>query len=63
MNKVFVAIALLSAGMGRAEPVTIAALGDSLTHGYGLVEDQGFVPQLQRWLDGQGAETVLINTI
>lgn len=44
-----------------AEPVTVLALGDSLTQGYGLPADQGFVPQLQRWLDGQGAEVTVIN--
>jgi acyl-CoA thioesterase-1 len=45
----------------RAEPVTVVALGDSLTAGYGLPADQGFVPQLQAWLDAQGAEAVLEN--
>lgn len=44
-----------------AEPVTIAALGDSLTQGYGLPPEDGFVPQLQRWLDDAGEEAVLIN--
>lgn len=44
-----------------AEPVTIAALGDSLTQGYGLPQEEGFVPQLQRWLQDQGADAVLIN--
>jgi len=44
-----------------AEPVVIAALGDSLTQGYGLVEEEGFVPQLQRWLDAQGTEVQMIN--
>lgn len=44
-----------------AEPVTIAALGDSLTQGYGLPPEQGFVPQLQRWLDAAGEDVVLIN--
>jgi acyl-CoA thioesterase-1 len=44
-----------------AEPVRIAALGDSLTQGFGLVQEDGFVPQLQRWLDAQGADAVLIN--
>jgi len=44
-----------------AEPVTIAALGDSLTQGYGLVPDQGFVPRLEGWLREQGAEVALIN--
>jgi acyl-CoA thioesterase I len=44
-----------------AEPVTIAALGDSLTQGYGLKPKDGFVPQLQSWLDAKGADVVLIN--
>ena len=44
-----------------AEPVTIAALGDSLTQGYGLPQQDGFVPQLQGWLDTQGAEAVVLN--
>lgn len=44
-----------------AEPVTVAALGDSLTAGYGLEQDAGFVPQMQAWLDAQGAEVTLLN--
>lgn len=36
------------------------ALGDSLTHGYGLVEAEGFVPQLQRWLDANGGDDVTV---
>lgn len=44
-----------------AEEVTIAALGDSLIAGYGLPEEQGFVPQLQAWLDAHGAEAKVIN--
>ena len=44
-----------------AEPIVIAALGDSLTQGYGLPEQDGFVPQLQRWLQEEGAEVRLIN--
>lgn len=48
-------------GMTQAQPVTIAAFGDSLTQGYGLREDLGFVPQLQQWLDQKGAEATLIN--
>jgi acyl-CoA thioesterase I len=44
-----------------ADPVTIAALGDSLTAGYGLSGDEGFVPQMQAWLAAQGAEVTLIN--
>lgn len=44
-----------------AEPVTVLAFGDSLTQGYGLVEAEGFVPQLQAWLDAQGAEARIVN--
>lgn len=49
------------AGAVQAEPITIAALGDSLTQGYGLPEKDGFVPQVQAWLDAQGADVVMIN--
>ena len=48
------------AGPALAE-VTVAALGDSLTQGYGLRQEEGFVPQLQAWLDAQGAEVELMN--
>lgn len=41
--------------------MTIAALGDSLTAGYGLVQDDGFVPQLEGWLQDQGADVTLMN--
>ncbi|WP_298850904.1 arylesterase [uncultured Ruegeria sp.] len=44
-----------------AEQVVIAALGDSLTHGYGLVQEEGFVPQLDRWLRAHGANVRIIN--
>ncbi len=44
-----------------AEPLTIAALGDSLTQGYGLPQEQGFVPRLEAWLTARGHEVVLVN--
>ena len=44
-----------------AEPVRIAALGDSLTQGYGLPEADGFVPQLQSWLTENGVEATVLN--
>lgn len=56
-----VAVLLLSASGVFAEPITIAAMGDSLTQGYGLQADQGFVPQLQAWLDEQGADVKMVN--
>ena len=62
MRKIFWALmAVLSlAGAARAE-VVIAALGDSLTQGFGLAPEAGFVPQLEAWLRGQGADVRLIN--
>nr|WP_245544323.1 arylesterase [Oceanicola granulosus] len=45
----------------NAETVTIAALGDSLTAGYGLPAGQGFVPQLEAWLLAQGADVNVVN--
>ena len=61
-RKIFLGLLLASWGVSAAaEPVTIAALGDSLTQGYGLPQEDGFVPQLQRWLQDQGADAALIN--
>ena len=37
------------------------ALGDSLTAGYGLPPEQGFVPQLQAWLGTQGLDVTVEN--
>lgn len=51
----------LTTGAIWAEPVTIAALGDSLTQGYGVAPGRGFVPQLQAWLRAQGADVVVQN--
>ena len=48
-------------GFAQASEVVIAALGDSLTQGYGLMQSDGFVPQLEGWLEQQGAEVRLIN--
>jgi acyl-CoA thioesterase I len=47
--------------LAEAEPATVVALGDSLTAGYGLAPDQGFVPRLQAWLDAHGADAVVLN--
>lgn len=54
-------VLIASAGATFANPVTIAAFGDSLTQGFGLVADDGFVPQLETWLTDQGVEVTLIN--
>ncbi len=57
-----VTVTLLLSAMAAAEPVTLVALGDSLTAGYGL-EDQadGLVPQLQGWLQARGHDVVIQN--
>ena len=52
---------LLTMTAAHAETVTIAALGDSLTAGYGLDQGQGFVPQLEQWLRDQGADVTIVN--
>lgn len=44
-----------------AEPVVVAALGDSLTQGFGLTPEDGFVPQLERWLVANGVEVSMLN--
>lgn len=51
----------LAISSARAEPIVIAALGDSLTQGYGLPIDKGFIAQLQEWLDTKDANITIIN--
>lgn len=53
-------VATLASG-SRAEELRITALGDSLVQGYGLPQGDGLVPQLQNWLQEQGAEVRLTN--
>ncbi|MDK3072205.1 arylesterase [Sedimentitalea sp. JM2-8] len=62
MHKVVSGIVLSLFGFAAsAEQVTIAALGDSLTQGYGLYQQEGFVPQLESWLKARGADVIIIN--
>lgn len=56
-----VALILALATAARAEPLTLVALGDSLTAGYGLAPEQGYVPQLQAWLQARGADVKVEN--
>ena len=39
----------------------ILMLGDSLTQGYGLPQDEGLVPQLQNWLIENESDILLVN--
>lgn len=53
---------LLAAPLRAAEPVRVVAIGDSLTAGYGLPANEGFLPQLAHWLARNGAPRVeLVN--
>lgn len=63
MRKALVTLAALwlAAEGAAAQEVTVAALGDSLTQGYGLPPEEGFVAQLQDWLDARDAGVQLIN--
>jgi acyl-CoA thioesterase-1 len=51
----------LFAPAAMAGTVTIAALGDSLTHGYGLPPAEGFTVQLEQWLNARGADVAVVN--
>lgn len=44
-----------------ADAPKLVALGDSLTAGYGLAPEEGFVPQMQAWLDANGARAEVVN--
>lgn len=59
-NLALTMLLVLSAPAFAAGP-DIVALGDSLTAGYGLSPGEGFVPQLQRWLDAHGAAATVVN--
>ena len=61
MRKSLVIFAALLSGPATAQEMVVAALGDSLTQGYGLPAEDGFVPQMQAWLNAQGVDARLIN--
>ncbi|WP_417525466.1 arylesterase [Marinovum sp.] len=56
-----VAAVLTLAAPAAADELEILALGDSLIQGYGLMAEEGFVPQMQEWLTEQGHAVTLIN--
>lgn len=51
----------VAAAAAHADAPRILALGDSLTAGYGLPQEDGFVPQLAAWLAAHGASAQVIN--
>lgn len=66
LDRISKAIASIALGFAlslpaQAEQVALVAFGDSLTQGYGLLEHEGFVPQMRAWLKEQGADVRLVN--
>jgi acyl-CoA thioesterase-1 len=61
LNLIAVSFAAIALSAPAQAETVIAALGDSLTQGYGLVQEDGFVPQLEAWLQMQGADVRVIN--
>jgi len=62
MRPLLAALALvLALGAARAEPVTIVALGDSLTAGFGLPTGAGFPAQLEAALRAEGTDATVID--
>ncbi|MDG4649590.1 arylesterase [Roseibacterium sp. SDUM158017] len=55
------AATLTGTAWAEDDPVTIVALGDSLTQGFGLVDGAGFVPQLEAWLQARGHDVEVQN--
>ncbi len=49
------------ASAARAEPMTIVALGDSLTAGYGLSEEDSFPAQLEAALKAKAQDVRIVN--
>jgi acyl-CoA thioesterase-1 len=58
------AVMFMMAGLAPAQPAPAArllVLGDSLTAGFGLPQDQAFPAKLQAWLKGTGLDVTVIN--
>lgn len=61
LRRAMAALMLLGAAPAGAEPLVLTAMGDSLTQGYGLPAEQGFVPVLQDWLQNRGHDVRVVN--
>ena len=53
--------AAAAAGPVAAAPLTIVALGDSLTAGLGLAADESFTARLERALEARGHDVDIVN--
>ena len=59
MRTILAAAAIIAAGPAVAEPVTIVALGNSLTAGYQLGPGEGFPAQLEAHLRSEGYDVTV----
>ena len=59
--KAAIVLGMLTGVPAQAQQTDILALGDSLTQGYGLIEQEGFVPQLRAWLAERGHDVRVVN--
>lgn len=59
--KAAIVLGMLAGAPAQAQQTDILALGDSLTQGYGLIEQEGFVPQLREWLAERGHDVRVVN--
>lgn len=60
-NKALALVFAVCALPAAAQETAILALGDSLTQGYGLLDHEGFVPQLRDWLAARGHDVRVVN--
>lgn len=60
-SKVACLVFLASTFAAHAQTKSVLMLGDSLTQGYGLLEQDGLVPQMRDWLKEQGLTVRVIN--
>ena len=60
-SKVLVLFLIVAPAVAGASQLTVTALGDSLTQGYGLLSQNGFVPQLRDWLERRGRDVRVVN--
>ena len=60
-TSVVLAVIFLSLQSAWAQPITILALGDSLTAGYGLAEADAFPAKLEAVLKARGHDVVVVN--
>lgn len=56
------AVLLVPGTLSGAEPLRLLAFGDSLTHGYGLVDGETFPEQLEAALKEAGHDVIVINS-